>query len=91
MESCNALPGAKNTSDSKSWIKHLSWTYCSKCKALITQQLLPNFFKRPPLKYSHQCLYKIPEVLQGLSQVEAIALQPLTIHLGDYCRKQNGY
>ena len=102
MESCNPLPGAKTVSDLKFWMEHLSWTYCNKCKTLITQRLLPNYFKRPPLKYMHECLCNkcvymnptlnmIPEVLRGLSYVELIALQPFTVHLGDYCRKQNGY
>ena len=85
------------------WIEHLSWTYCKNCKLLKTDRLLPNYFKRPPVKFSKNCtctnkvyinpsVDKFPDVLQGLSLNEIIVLRPFNVHLGDYeKKKQNGY
>ena len=72
------------------------------CKLLTTERLLPNYFKRPPLKFRNNCtcfkkVYinptpeKIPDVLKGLSYNNIIARRPFTVHLGDYVIKANGY
>ena len=71
----------------KFWIEHLSWTYCKNCKLLKTDRLLPNYFKRPPVKFWKNCtctnkvyinpsVDKFPEVLQGLSLNEIIVFRP---------------
>ena len=81
------------------WIEHLSWTYCKNCKLLKTDRLLPNYFKRPTVKFSKNCtctnkvyinpsVDKFPEVVQGLSLNEIIVLRPSKIHLGDYVKNK---
>ena len=96
------LPGPVIAENLRFWIEHLSWTYCNSCKMLKMQRLLPNYFKRPLLKFSKECtciknVYinptedKIPDVLKGLTHKEMVVLRPLTVHIGDYVKKQNGY
>ena len=93
------LSVAKNT---QFWIVHLLWSYCKNCKQLKTARLLPNYFKRPTVKYckNNSCIQNIyvnptidefSNVLRGLSLMEVIVLRPFTIHLGDYVKRQNGY
>lgn len=96
------LAGTNTAENLKFWFQHLSWSYCNNCKMLITERMLPNYFKRPTLKCNKKCNCKnkiyinptldlIPQVLRSLSMVEIIALRPLTVHLGDYRKHQNGY
>ena len=62
------------------------------------QRLLPNYFKRPSIKYANDCtcikkvyinpaLDKIPDVLKGLAHNNIIVLRPLEVHIGDYVKK----
>lgn len=96
------LPGPVISENLTFWIQHLSWTFCNNCKVLKMQRLLPNYVRRPQLTFSKDCicvkhiyinpsLVSTPDVLNGLSHVELLALWPFTVHLGDYVRKQNGY
>lgn len=96
------MPGSVTSTNLQFWIKHMSWTYCSTCKLLKTEKLLPNYGKRKVLQLFKQCSCQtdiyvnpkiplIPNVLQGLSSSEIITLRPFTIHLGPYVVKANGY
>ena len=96
------LPGPVIAQNLRFWIEHLSWTYCNRCKLLKMQRLLPNYFKRPEIKFSSDCtciknVYvnptedKIPDVLKGLAQNEIIVLQPFTVHIDDYVKKPKSY
>ena len=49
------LTGPVITDNLRFWIEHLSWTYCNTCKVLKMQRLLPNYFKRPSIKYANDC------------------------------------
>ena len=102
VEECASLSHPVVAENLRFWIEHLSWTYCENCKHLKTERLLPNYFKRPRLKYSKTCtctkkVYimptadNFPNVLKGLSISEVIVLRPFNIHLGDYVKKVNGY
>ena len=84
------------------WIEHLSWTYCNTCKMLKMERLLPNYFKRSPLKFFKECtcmknvyIYptqdKILDIFKGLTHKDIVVLRPFTVHIGDYVKKQNGY
>lgn len=66
------------------------------------QRPLPNYFKRPSIKYANDCtcikkvyinpaLDKIPDVLKGLAHNDIIVLRPFEVHIGDYLKKPNGY
>ena len=79
------------------WMQHLSWIYCQNCKLLRTERMLPNYFKRPPVKFAKNCtcankvyinlsVEKFPNILKGLSHNEIIVLKPFNIHLGDYVK-----
>ena len=97
-----ALPYPVIAKNIQFWIQHLSWTYCQNCKLLRTERMLPNYFKRPSVKFAKNCtctnkvyinpsVEKFPNILKGLSHDEIIVLRPFNIHLGDYVKKQNGY
>ena len=96
------LPGPVIAENLRFWIEYLSWTYSNTCKMLKMERLLPNYFQRLPLKFSKECtcmknVYinptqdKIPDVLKGLTHKEIVVLQPFTVHIGDYVKKQNDY
>ena len=98
----SSLRGAVIAENLKFWLEHMSWSYCNIWKLLTTECLLPNYFKRPPLKFRNNCtcvknVYinptpnKIRDVLKGLRYNDVIALRPFTVHLGDYVMKANGY
>ena len=66
---------------------------------MTTDRLLPNYFKRPPVKFSKNCrctnkiyinpsLDSFPDVLKGLSLREIVVLGPFNIHLGDYVKNK---
>ena len=97
-----ALPHPAVAKNIQFWIQNLSSTYCQNCKLLRTECMLPNYFKRPPVKfakkctcankvYINPCVEKFPNVLKGLSHDEIIVLRPFNIHFGDYVKKQYGY
>ena len=96
------LSGPVITDNLQFWIEHLSWMYCNTCKVLKMQSLLPNYFKRPSIKYANDytcikkvhinpALDKIPDVLKGLAHNDIIVLRPFEVHIGDYVKKPNGY
>ena len=92
-----ALPHPVVAKNIQFWMQHLSWIYCQNCKLLRTERMLPNYFKRPPVKFAKNCtcankvyinpsVEKFPNVLKGLSHNEIIVLKPFNIHLGDYVK-----
>ncbi|KAJ7359040.1 hypothetical protein OS493_019947 [Desmophyllum pertusum] len=92
----------KETKDLQFWIEHQSWSYCSSCRCLEPQKMLPSFSKRNSIRPLKTCScssgrYVIPDeediplILLDLTEEQVQTLRPFEIDDGPYQRRQYGY
>jgi hypothetical protein len=85
----------------RQWAINKSWSYCSNCKLLNREKLLPSYqtsrlntVKSCPCsthRYHIPKALEIPFCLHGLTKAEILALRPFTLHTGNYKVHQHGY